>query len=420
MVDGVNGNKYSYTITKGDNLTKIAKKNNTTIDTILKLNPAIKNPNLIITGKLLVLPDNNKFVQKEDYDSKKMNLSEITINGEKVEGEFKSNFYANQNIDKLAKPGEKLVITMQPGKEINVNDLPAWSMLNKLTQKHLENEDKIIKDNNGKSHIQTKEEFVKNTELYKAFISDEVNGDNFSGENAALLARGEYGNKVQFPAVGQDNNGNKYFTLHGSKEILYFDATGKQVEFKDGVITTSEQKEPKKEPAIKEGKAQKAPEAEEFAIPQKYDEKQVNLGKVFVNGKDVSSNRQNANFYRNDVNQYAEETLNDDAPSRLDVQIKAGNNLNPKYNDNTAESLLLKITKNKGKDIKETALYKAFVSVEANGENFENGILKSDSAGFNTIQLPSLEADENGTKYFVLHTNDTILYFNENGESINI
>lgn len=40
-----------YTVQKGDNLTKIAKKYGTTVDAIMKLNPNIKNPNLIYVGQ---------------------------------------------------------------------------------------------------------------------------------------------------------------------------------------------------------------------------------------------------------------------------------------------------------------------------------------------------------------------------------
>ena len=46
----------TYTIVRGDNLTKIAKANNTTIQDIMKLNPKIKDPNLIYAGDSLVLP----------------------------------------------------------------------------------------------------------------------------------------------------------------------------------------------------------------------------------------------------------------------------------------------------------------------------------------------------------------------------
>jgi hypothetical protein len=46
----------SYLIKKGDNLTKIAKNNGTTIDAILKSNPQITNRDLIYAGSKLTLP----------------------------------------------------------------------------------------------------------------------------------------------------------------------------------------------------------------------------------------------------------------------------------------------------------------------------------------------------------------------------
>lgn len=47
-----------YTIKKGDNLTKIAKANGTTVEALLKANPQIKNPNLIYAGEKLKIPVN--------------------------------------------------------------------------------------------------------------------------------------------------------------------------------------------------------------------------------------------------------------------------------------------------------------------------------------------------------------------------
>lgn len=47
-----------YKIKKGDNLTKIAKANNTTVQALLKANPNIKNPNLIYAGETIKIPTN--------------------------------------------------------------------------------------------------------------------------------------------------------------------------------------------------------------------------------------------------------------------------------------------------------------------------------------------------------------------------
>jgi LysM repeat protein len=51
-------NIITYTIKKGDNLTHIAKAYKTSIDKILKLNTTIKNPNIIVIGKKIKIPDN--------------------------------------------------------------------------------------------------------------------------------------------------------------------------------------------------------------------------------------------------------------------------------------------------------------------------------------------------------------------------
>ncbi len=43
----------SVTVVKGDTLRKIAARFGTTVDALLKLNPDIKNPNLIYVGQLI-------------------------------------------------------------------------------------------------------------------------------------------------------------------------------------------------------------------------------------------------------------------------------------------------------------------------------------------------------------------------------
>src|SRR5688500_12989063 len=47
----------SYTIKRADTLGALARTNNTTIQELLKLNPTLRDPNLIYEGKTLNLPD---------------------------------------------------------------------------------------------------------------------------------------------------------------------------------------------------------------------------------------------------------------------------------------------------------------------------------------------------------------------------
>jgi GH24 family phage-related lysozyme (muramidase) len=46
----------NYTIRSGENLTKIAKRFDTTVSTIVKLNPSIKNPSLVYNGQVIKIP----------------------------------------------------------------------------------------------------------------------------------------------------------------------------------------------------------------------------------------------------------------------------------------------------------------------------------------------------------------------------
>jgi LysM repeat protein len=49
-----------YTVLAGDNLTRISKKYNTTIEEIVSMNPSITNPNLVRTGTVIKVPDRRK------------------------------------------------------------------------------------------------------------------------------------------------------------------------------------------------------------------------------------------------------------------------------------------------------------------------------------------------------------------------
>ncbi len=447
--NGVNGNKVVYEINRGDNLTKIARNNSTTINEILKLNPQIKDPNLIVTGHKLILEDNKPFVQKEDYSPNNMNLGKVTVGGEEITQaggkDIKSNFFAN-NLAALSEvtindenPATKIVVEMQAGKTMTRKDNNTpYSILNKVLGDHLDNNTTVIQDEDGK--LKTKNEWLEKTDLYKAFISEDVNGDNFSGENNTLLPRGESGNKVQLPAVEIDSKGTRYFTLQGEKDTLYFDAKGKQVEFENGVIKSSSPIQPAAVPDINpEQTAIAAPDLqnEKFLVRTDNNDKVLNTGKFYINSKPVETNDGlKSNFFANNVNAFMSETLNDDTKAtRLDVQLNMGANISPR--DTSAADILKKMLGNnfdkastvvKGEDgkfktvnkpLQETDLYKAFVSEEVNADNFVNNKIEKSENGFRIVQFPALEADENGTKYYTLHSSDgKILYFNDKGEKI--
>ncbi|MCF7898840.1 MAG: LysM peptidoglycan-binding domain-containing protein [Candidatus Pacebacteria bacterium] len=66
---GVTETKTDYTVSKGDTLSSIAKRNNTTINKLMELNPNIKNPNLIYAGKTLTLPENLAEDGQEDFSN---------------------------------------------------------------------------------------------------------------------------------------------------------------------------------------------------------------------------------------------------------------------------------------------------------------------------------------------------------------
>lgn len=446
MVDGVNGNNFIYQIKRGDNLTKIAKANNTTIAAILNLNSSIKNPNKIYAGHKLIIADNKPFVQKEDYSPDNMNIGSVSLGGQEIElingKPLKSNFFAN-DLGKLAdttiadgNPATKIVVDIQPGKTMTRkdNDTP-YSILNKVLGDHLDNNSEIQQGENGSKKIVNPKK-LEDTDLYKAFISEDVNGDNFTGENHKLMARGESGNRVQLPAVEIDSNGTKYFTLHGSKEVLYFDDRGAQVTFENGAIKSNHSSEDtSKKPEIPSGTPQKAPENQENLVRNGNDDRALNVGNYYINGQVVSDESVKPNFYQNNINTFMQQTLNDKSnSSRLDIQLNMGSSISAR--DTAATDILKKMLGNNfdkaskpsqtdGKyglattALQNTDLYNAFVSENVNGNNFANGKLQRTESGFNTVQFPALEADANGNKYYVLHTSDnTVLYFDDKGAQV--
>ena len=82
----VDNNIITYTVVKGDNLTKIAKRYNTTVEELVKLNN-IKDKNLIYVGQQLIIPNNIKYFKKYNGSSRSI------VDGLKSIGEKSSYLY---------------------------------------------------------------------------------------------------------------------------------------------------------------------------------------------------------------------------------------------------------------------------------------------------------------------------------------
>lgn len=220
-------------------------------------------------------------------------------------------------------------------------------------------------------------------------------------------------------------------------KYYFFDEKGKKVEFADGIIKSQNTQDntatgislPENYQHISQN------QNDTFFLRSDNNDKKLNVGAYYVNGQPVDDTSIKSNFFVNNVNQFMEKTLNDDSKSsRLDIQLNIGSQIDAR--DTKADDILKKMlgnNYNKTSNVKEssgkfeiinsqinqTDLYKAFVSQNVNGNNFEDGKIIRSQNNFNLVQFPALEADENGNKYYTLHTNDNkVLFFDSQGKQI--
>ena len=168
-----------YTVKSGDNLSSIAKNNNTDINTLLKLNPQIKTPNSIGINSIIKLPipiiynnstnDNFNTYQVKSGDT----LYKIAANNNTTVQEIlKNNSGINPN---LIKPGQSLKLVkrniykpkVQNWKDIqnyenNINKLQGADLINTFKQQRPTGTPYIIDDKkNGKLNVYIDGKLIK-------------------------------------------------------------------------------------------------------------------------------------------------------------------------------------------------------------------------------------------------------------------
>ena len=167
-----------YTVKPGDNLSSIAKNHNTNINTLLKLNPQIKNPDSIGINNVIKLPisiiNTNNSSNFNNYQVKSGDtLSKIaTNNNTTVQEILKNNSGLNPN---LIKPGQSIKLVkrniytpkIQNWKSIqnyenNINKLQGADLINTFKQQRPTGTPYIIDDKkNSKLNVYIDGKLIK-------------------------------------------------------------------------------------------------------------------------------------------------------------------------------------------------------------------------------------------------------------------
>ena len=99
-------NTITYTVKRGDTLSAIARRYNTSVASIVALNPIIKNPNLIYPGQKFIIDTNDNNMEGQNSCGKILykiqygdTLSQIALDyNSSVQGIAKLNNIANPNL----------------------------------------------------------------------------------------------------------------------------------------------------------------------------------------------------------------------------------------------------------------------------------------------------------------------------------
>ncbi len=87
----------SYTVQSGDNLSTIARNNNTTVDELMRLNPSITNANLIYAGSVINLPDTTSGSSTQSDPGTVTGGGSLPVNGTRVNTPSGSGIYSLPN-----------------------------------------------------------------------------------------------------------------------------------------------------------------------------------------------------------------------------------------------------------------------------------------------------------------------------------
>ena len=465
-----------YQVKAGDTLSKLAEMFNTSIENLQTLNN-IKNPNSIFIGQnikfdeticeqwqdcdgdkkvsfgdfqgcgnyAIFLDKINKYIGKDWNNEiakdiqklyleavknpKQANMLGISINNKTISFEGNSNFYRNNLDSSLAEYSlsdsnpTKIEISLSMGKEISFRDRKISDFLKKVLGDNLDNTSQIEKKDNQFNIITTR---MENTDLYKAFISDDVNPDMVTQEQNGKYKDDvfipNFRGKVQIPSVEINSNGIKYFTLQKKDgNVLYFDETGKNVKSLDEINTKDNKNIKPDIPKNISTAEEKNNISKNFTPKDDYKKDKLNIGNIYIDGE-VYENDFTSNYYQNSLDKnIGNITISSTDINKIEIQLKAGEDLKNKY-DTSAKDILKKFLgdnlnnttsvsngKIEGKKLEDTDLYKKFIEI--------NPDLKNLKAGTNiNIQLPALKIAPNGERYFTfINSQNQVLYFDEFG-----
>ena len=362
-------------------------------------------------------------------------LQGVSINGITENSyEPNPNFYRNNLDSELARltmaddnSATKIEISLNMGKDVELRDRKVSDFLKKLLGDNLNNTSEISQKD-GSYQVFTKR--LEGTDLYKAFISDDVNPNMFTqvqnGKYKDDVFVENFAGQVQLPSLEVNSNGVKYFTLHTkSGEVIYFDERGKKVANLNDIQAISKT-DSKPNIAAETVNTYSENPIPAFVQTDEYNDKKLNIGNLYIDGKPIDL-KFNSNYYANAFDKnIAELTMNSNGISKVEMQLKVGDNLQSKW-DKSPKDILKKFMGDnlenttdvngqtlENTQLENTDLYNAYMRLNPSLANLNNGEEIN-------VQLPSMKIAPNGERYFILlDERNQPLYFDAKGSSVEI